>query len=59
VLEVPLVRSQVVQLEYFQELWRMKELVDKNFKQRGTHGSNGKLNMDMHRFAGQENVEIQ
>jgi hypothetical protein len=37
----------------------MKELEDKNFKQRGTHGNNGKLNTDIHSIVGSENAEIQ
>ena len=45
--EVHLVHFQAVQLGYFQELWKMKESVDKNFRQRGMHGRDGKLSMDM------------
>ncbi len=57
--KAPLAHFLVVPSEYFHEPWKMKELEDKNFKQRGTHGTNGKLNTDIHSIVGSENAEIQ
>jgi hypothetical protein len=56
--EVHLVHFQAVQLGYFQELWKMKESADKNFRQLGMHGSDGKLSMDMRSFVCLANAKI-